>query len=245
MNKLILFFVFLISPVIISAFDRCVTNEMIQRLNQYVHNEKGWTPLNYAIEEQDYGTAIFICDLMEDILAYDEGLDAISRLFRNECRKTDIQIPLENRYKMDDLGLQLANKLLRRGVNLHYVPEANGQVQHHLCPILQYSCFLGLEDFTVALLDKKVDVNQRGGLGTAIRAGHINVVHLLIDRGVDVNNGALNAAVYAKKYEIIDLLLSSGADINKSDLLMIAISPGVKFGLYLDGLPMLKFLLER
>lgn len=66
--------------------------------------------------------------------------------------------------------------------------------------------------------------NFEGGLHLATRNGHIYVVRMLLEHGVNVNDRdglgrtALHEAVRGRQMEIVALLLEKGADANAADL---------------------------
>ena len=98
--------------------------------------------------------------------------------------------------------------------------------KHMLSPPLQIAASFGGELFVDGLLDTGADVNACDGpyssaLIAAAYNGHLDVVHLLVDRGADVNirgvyliGSALQAAILSGYKEMIQLLVNLGGDVN-------------------------------
>ncbi len=92
-----------------------------------------------------------------------------------------------------------------------------------LRPALWYAAYEGLEYEVQGLLEHHVDVNaedSRCALQDASENGHVGVVRLLLDKGVDVNapggtwgNALLNACTRGHE-EVVKLLIDRGASID-------------------------------
>ena len=85
--------------------------------------------------------------------------------------------------------------------------------------ILQFS-----EIFDRLLADKSFDLNGEDEygqtlLGSAVEDGRLEIIDILIDRGVDVNSSdyALHLAIEYANLQVIDLLLDRGANIDRLD----------------------------
>ncbi|ADI39319.1 ankyrin repeat domain-containing protein [Waddlia chondrophila] len=247
MKKLFLIFAIGIMSLTLNLKANQIDYETIQKIEEYMSNEKGWHPLNYAIEMDDYKTALIICEYSEKVNTVDDGFNPINRIFHRTCRKINLSTPIKNRPKLSEEALELVWAILDKGINVNYVPLNCGlPPSGNSSSSFIYICFLGLEDLFYEFIHRRVDINQRKGspLATAIRAGHMNIVQSLIEEGANANWWALHQAVSSKNFEAINILLQAGADINEIDLLMSAIFHHKKIGHYLDGLPMLRFLLE-
>ena len=89
---------------------------------------------------------------------------------------------------------------------------------------LYYASLVGLSEPVKMIIEKKVDINAKGGYyGNALQAAlhleDITIVKALLDHGADVDaigrfGTALCAFCYAGNYEAAELLLNKGADVD-------------------------------
>ncbi|MBC6401850.1 MAG: ankyrin repeat domain-containing protein, partial [Ekhidna sp.] len=99
--------------------------------------------------------------------------------------------------------------------------------------------------------DKRLDMHLVGFDGSALtraaRAGHVEVVKYLLDKGVDINQyskTALQLAAFRGHLAVVEELIRRGADVNKADVhghtpLMVAVLSRQ------NGLEIVKALVEQ
>ena len=258
MNMLIIFLSAVTLPLASHNIDQRVDYEMVQKFDRYCHNDKGWDPLNYAIEKGDYDCALVVCDHVNRLYTVDDGFNPLNRLLDLESRKMNLKVPPEHREKISETAKKLISKLSVEP-NLTWTRPPNQPKRSSTT--LVYGCHLGLEDLVNFCLrlgaDRRykhgLDIDQENGLPlkTAIESGHLKIVNLLIKEGADLNKGSLAMAATHHDYQMLDLLLQAGADIDRVDLTgiikrssQVHWSPG-RYASEFDELPMLKFLLSN
>ncbi len=144
--------------------------------------------------------------------------------FFNRERNIGIKRPFEEWRGSSQRLLENVTGLLREGADVH-------QVKTHLA----YSHFRALsgnveaqtlvldfvQDFFTNRLDiKYIELFGKIALHIAIRAGHLDVVKLLIEKGVGLDNvngdgwGALHLAAKAGHLNVVKFALERGEDIN-------------------------------
>lgn len=168
--------------------------------SKYNNNPKGWSPLNYAIEQQDFEAALILIEYTADINKKDNTLNALQRLFAN--------ISIRRVNKLSDLQVEIVRKLVKYGIDVHSVP------------ILRDACRFNLEEVVIELLNIGVNVNQYNGsaLNGAINSGNPNLIRLLIERGIDVNlQDSLSTTIFLKNHEMISMLIDAGAHLNSEN----------------------------
>lgn len=179
--------------------------QLIAILSKYSNHPKGWSPLNYAIEEGDYASAVLLVEYTADLNKIDSQKNALARLFEKTRQpSSNLRIPLT------DLQVKLIRKMIDCGVEIHYKNAP-------YFSLLSQVCLLGRVDLTIELLDKGVDVNECFGspLNSAIQSKNIELVQILISRDADVNfSNSLSQAIHLKNNERIDVLIASGAHLD-------------------------------
>lgn len=170
---------------------------LIEILSKYKHYPKGWSLLNYAIEQEDYAAALVLVEYTADINKKDELFNALARVFKKaESNRQDT---------LNGQQVTLVKKLIQYGINIHL------ELYHDpLCK----ACRFNLVDIVIYLLDNGVDVNGNSGsaLFWSIQSKHLNLVSLLIERGADVNiRDNLGYAIKLKNNEITNVLIDAGA----------------------------------
>lgn len=88
---------------------------------------------------------------------------------------------------------------------------------------LMSAAYFGQVDAFELLLDSGADPHSGDPLLLAIQQGHIDIVHLWIERGLEVSvpagcDAPLMFAAHAGRADIVSLLLNAGADVNARDL---------------------------
>jgi Ankyrin repeats (many copies) len=90
------------------------------------------------------------------------------------------------------------------------------------------------------LADKSFDLNRedeygRTLLGSAVEDGRLEIIKILLDRGIDVNSSdyALHLAIEYANLQVIDLLLDRGANIDRLERngctpILLAVSDGIE-----------------
>lgn len=83
---------------------------LIATLSKYNNHPKGWSPLNYAIEEQDYASALILIEYTADINKVDAEFDALIRLL--------VKARQNPNKKISDLQIQVIRKLIKFRINI-------------------------------------------------------------------------------------------------------------------------------
>ena len=191
---------------------------------------KNYTPLIYAIENNDIESVKFLIDNKADV-----GLPTYS----------DSKLPLN--YAIENSNIEIASLLLNAGCDKEYTYNGKTPLIH----AIEKDNY----DMVKLLLDKKVKVNSRSGeelylavkdnkleiaealinakadinvrynddktcLMIASEKGYKEMVELLIDKGANLNitndngNSAISLAINSKNMVIADILLSKGAKVS-------------------------------
>ena len=177
-------------------------------------DEKGWTPLMWAIAADEW-------DLVQDFIregAYissDRRQSAWEEAFSGGRRQSAYDIAKEMKREAKLLEVFIAEK----GVD-----AVVGECGH---TILMLAGMKGNPEIVKLSIDSGADINIRGGrrgftaLMRAAMLGHTEIVKILVNSGADINiksydNGttALIEAAYKGDTELVKLLIDNGADIN-------------------------------
>lgn len=192
--------------LLVTVFTSCLyaaapPSNLTDILAKYVNNPNRWSALNYAIEVNDFESAMVLVDYVKDFNRVDDGRSALVRAINQYLDKQ--RLP-------NELRLKLIKKLIQSGADL------NQQV-------LVASCSVSNEEIFEEILSTGIQIDAFNGhvFTTAIDRSRVNIVRILISKGVDVNtrlhgHSPLSYAFRAAKlnYDIIESLLHAGADPN-------------------------------
>lgn len=210
--KIIATLIFIISPSFVYSNQNVII--------AYVCNPYKWSALNYAIEMNDFQTALTIAQTTPAINQKDPAapratlkINAIERLlYKARTTQSNLNTGLT------EIQLKLIYELLERGISIDGAP-------HH-SPLIA-ACRYGNKDLVRKFLDMGADVNGYNGIPFyfAVQTGDFKLVKYLIKRGADVRIGLpLNAAIETKNIKIAALLLKHKADIKKSNFVRHALN---------------------
>jgi len=219
-----------------------ISKEQLEKIKKYVNNPLGWSALNYSIQEKDYDAALIIADYTTNINQKDSlysfkeshiKYNALSRLLHRAYHSWlyDNLDHSQRQINLDDAQLDLAHKLIDRGIELDEIDSSS------FTPIC-YSVFLREKDLVARLIEKGANINIRWGtwggeilLSHAVAFGQTDLVHYLIDQGANIqlidkpgHNSILHSAILSQKQELVELALNYGCDISQLDAVSIAIS---------------------
>ncbi|TXJ54490.1 ankyrin repeat domain-containing protein [Brachyspira aalborgi] len=161
---------------------------------------KNYTPLIYAIENNDIESVKFLINSKADID------------LPTYYEYSNSKLPLN--YAIENSNIEIASLLLNAGCNREYT--YNGKT-----PLI-HAIEKGNYDMVKLLLDKKVKVNSRGGeeLYLAVKDNKLEIAEALINAKADINaryNDDKTCLMIAseKGYkEMVELLINKGANLN-------------------------------
>lgn len=209
--KIIVFFIFLTLlihlPVtflqqhglLASEFDKGVLRNssdcsdiLRDSLIKYGKHPRGWCPLNYAIEMQDYTSALVLVDFLVNIDIRDENKYPLDRLSSRFLKIDELT---------GDHELLLKKIFLRNGKNSSGI-SSSGLIFH-----VATSALSGSLEFLDWLIHQGIDLHENNGypfLG-AVSSGRLQLVQHLLSLGIDLRRvrGTLNTAVSAGNLELV------------------------------------------
>jgi ankyrin repeat protein len=218
-------------------------------------DDKGQTPLWYAVRHDDGELALLLSEKNVDAAAvaeaYDRGDSRIASILTQRIRDATAADSMGRTFLHVAAGqgtIGLAEKILAMNV------EVNAADRFSRTP-LDIAVSRGDADMVRLLLMAGADPNRPGERGEtslelAARRGTVTVAELLIDAGAEVNpRGAstpLIEAVEARNTAMVELLLSRGADPNARDERgNTPLYYGVETRTGMPGLDIVKLLLEN
>ena len=177
-------------------------------LTKYANNPKGWSALNYAIEQKDFEAAMVLVDHVKDFNRIDGGVDAIHRVF--------IQALEPNPREITEIEKTLIKKLVDVGA------EINRRVLHGaLRTPLTLALQLDARDIVIYLLNHRANPYIGYPLWDVIWKSDYELAELLIRAGVDLNfrdksmpSAPLIAAISRGDIKMVHLFLKNKANPN-------------------------------
>ncbi|KAJ7245625.1 hypothetical protein B0H12DRAFT_1220682 [Mycena haematopus] len=179
----------------------------------------------------------FSCDLSENLSHGFISRSCISYLLYFSCNRFEEQPP--DKYPMGKYAaknwyhhlLRSDDKETLLGLAMQLLEDGSGQyyalshlVLKEFMPPLHFCCRQGYLECVSSLLANGADINAAGGDGspliTASSWDHIEIVHLLLNNGANMNlvageyGSALTAASYHANIAIVRLLIENNANIN-------------------------------
>lgn len=186
------------------------SSEVNAVLTKYANNPKGWSALNYAIEEGDIEAALILVEHVRDFNKIDDGVDAIHRVFLPALVPEPREIAKAEK--------TLIKKLIDVGVDINRRVLA-GALQTPLTLAIQ----LDARDIVIYLLDHRANPNIGGPIYQAIKKSDYELVEILMMYGVDINlkrkstpQSPLLAAVSKGDVQLVHLFLKNNANPNIS-----------------------------
>ena len=218
-------------------------------------DSKGYTPLWYAVKQDDGEFALILSEKGVDATAlaeaYDRGDLHIAEILAE--RISDIAV-------VDSTGRTFLHIAAGQGQRalaeklLLLQADANAADRYGRTP-LALAVTRGDTELTRVLLEGGADPDKPGEagvtpLGLAVRLAEADVADLLISAGAEVNprfgTPPLTAAVQARNPALAEFLISRGADINASDPSgNVPLHYAVETRTGIPGLEMVRLLLEQ
>jgi len=179
-------------------------SEVTAVLTKYANNQKGWSALNYAIEEGDIAAALILVEHVRDFNRVDGSYSPLCRVL---IRTVDKQ------RKLSDDERALVESLIQKGANVKWEKTGDQLPLYH-------AVRLDDKDIVLKLLEKGANINE--GINLPIRAAlyppKYGMVKLLISKGAKIdqtdNYSPLFTAISGGDIKIMKLLLDKGANPN-------------------------------
>lgn len=181
-------------------------------LRKYANNPKGWSALNYAIEQRDYDAAKILIDYVGDFNKMDNGTGPLGRLLNNAWRSSS--------KKLTDIERDFAYLLLQKRVKVSFKHDSGQN-------LLYLALSLNETGLVSTLLEKGANVQEDYSrtFFFAVEHSSYDIVKLFLERGADVNGESGRALQYALNtlnYDLAELLIEHGADVNANNCLPLS-----------------------
>lgn len=218
-----------ILTILVMIFTSCLAaasapNNVNAILSKYANNPKGWSALNYAIEQKDYKAALVLLNYTFDVNKVDDKYNALHRTLGQVGTLPSNKDQVE-----------LAKQLVLMGVDIR--TQSGGS-------FFTSAIYSRNEELINLIIENGADVNECNGapLRAALETCNKIMIFNLIDKGACLDlSEALAIAVHARNYEMINLWIDYGADLSQGDYLLYTVSHGG----YPGDPKMVRFLLER
>lgn len=187
------------------------TSELNTVLTKYANNPKGWSALNYAIEEGDITAAIILVDHVRDFNRIDDRFNPLCRVFKN---------PYAKKRKLSAEEKILIDAILEKGANVKW-EETGDQLP------LTFAVYVGDKNIVIKLINKGANINE--GNGSPIRGAifhtpnSVKTVKILLEKGANPNivrsdgKSLLDEVLDSKQANrdtIVDLLIQYGTKVS-------------------------------
>jgi len=193
----------LIFAAFLFLFSSAFSIELNQALTKYAKNPNEWSALNYAIELDDYESALILIDFVKDPKHIDGGRNALYRVFERAEKNEQT--------KLTEMQAELIKKLITKGLDVHSHPDRHP-------PPIKFAVEFENEEIVQILLVKGVKEEDSECVYTAVNLKNYKILDLLLQHGANINGNILTplaCAVTAGDLKMVDYLIKKGANPNK------------------------------